>query len=64
MISFSVPVVPEGGAQVDIEGVRDVDGVLNGYEDCPDLCGRIEALSALLDLAEAKLEMWLNCFCL
>ena len=52
MLSFALPLVAKGGAKVDIEGVRDVDGILDGDEDCPDLCGRIEALSTLLDLAE------------
>ena len=43
-------VVSEGGAEVDVEGVRDVDGVLDGHEDGADLSGRVEPFPTLLHL--------------
>ena len=47
-------VVSEGGAEVDVEGVRDVDGVLDGHEDGADLSGRVEPFPTLLHLQSVQ----------
>ena len=49
-----LPIIAKARAEVDIEGLRDVDGVLNGDKDGPNLGGWVKTLATFLNLEKQE----------